>query len=95
MLLALFGVAVDTLHRIIPWEIPWTLIEDGAEMIVMSIIVWYVFDLELTPIKSESIHENANNMFYLIVSMLIAQVFIEIQKCPGYPTVFMYKVECY
>ena len=46
MSLAFFGVLVDTFHRaiVIPWpELIWGLIEDGGEMLIMSIIVWYVF----------------------------------------------------
>jgi len=48
--LAFFGVIVDILHIAIPWgKSMWGLIEDGGEMIIMSIIVWYVFDLKFTP----------------------------------------------
>jgi hypothetical protein len=45
--LAFFGVLVDMLHIAIPWgKSIWGLIEDGGEMLIMSIIVWYVFDLK-------------------------------------------------
>ncbi len=48
--LAFFGILVDMLHIAITWGEPmWGLIEDGGEMIIMSIIVWYVFDLKFTP----------------------------------------------
>jgi hypothetical protein len=41
-----FGVIVDMAHYTIPWGTHiWGLLEDGGEMIMMSIIVWYVFDL--------------------------------------------------
>ena len=48
MLLCLFGVVVDMLHSAIPSPIGravWGLIEDGGEMVAMSLIVWYVFRL--------------------------------------------------
>jgi hypothetical protein len=48
MSVAFFGVLVDMLHIAIPWgKSIWGLIEDGGEMLIMSIIVWYVFDLKL------------------------------------------------
>lgn len=49
--LAFFGILVDILNIAIPWGKPilWTLVEDGGEMIIMSIILWYVFDLKYTP----------------------------------------------
>lgn len=41
-----FGVVVDMAHIAIPWgKSIWGLIEDGGEMMVMSIIFWYVFHL--------------------------------------------------
>ena len=54
--LAFFGVLVDTFHRAI--TIPWLepireLIEDGGEMLIMSIIVWYVFNLEFISQKTD------------------------------------------
>ncbi len=50
MMLAFFGVLVDLLHMAIPWWKPlFGLIEDGGEMFIVSIIVWYVFMLKLTP----------------------------------------------
>jgi hypothetical protein len=51
MALVFFGVIVDMLHPIIPWG--GTTIEDGGEMLVMSIIVCYAFDLGFDPIKQE------------------------------------------
>ena len=49
LFLAFFGVLVDMLHVAIPWGKPFfALLEDGGEMIIMSIIVWYVFDLKNT-----------------------------------------------
>ena len=45
--LAFFGVLVDMLHIAIPWgKSLWVLIEDGGEMLVMSILVWYVLELK-------------------------------------------------
>ena len=47
-LLAFFGVAVDTLHSILTWgRSTWAIIEDGGEMIAMSLIFCYVFQLSL------------------------------------------------
>jgi hypothetical protein len=52
--LAFFGVIVDMLHTIIPWGYSLIgFIEDGGEMLVMSIIVWYVFNLRIDPIIQE------------------------------------------
>lgn len=52
MSVAFFGVVVDMIHIAIPWgRLMWGLLEDGGEMIIMSIIVWYVFAL---PAESES-----------------------------------------
>ena len=40
------GVVVDILHVAIPWgKTLLGFIEDGGEMVIMSIIVWYVIDL--------------------------------------------------
>ncbi|MCF6252358.1 MAG: hypothetical protein L3J75_13985 [Methylococcaceae bacterium] len=59
MYLAFFGVFVDMLHIAIPWgKSIWGLIEDAGEMVVMSIIVWYVYKQEQTP--SESIIDQKN-----------------------------------
>ncbi len=56
MALAFFGVIVDMVHIAIPWgKSIWGLIEDGGEMLVMSIIVWYVFDLKFTPKEPASV----------------------------------------
>ncbi len=47
LFMAFFGILVDMMHIAIPWgKSMWGLIEDGGEMIIMSIIVWYVFDLK-------------------------------------------------
>ena len=47
LLLAFFGVVVDMLHVALPWrESVLGIIEDGGEMLIMSIIVSYVFYLE-------------------------------------------------
>ncbi|PVV10335.1 MAG: hypothetical protein B6D82_12620 [gamma proteobacterium symbiont of Ctena orbiculata] len=44
--LAFFGGLVDMLHIAVSFGKPvFALIEDGGEMIIMSIIVWYVFDI--------------------------------------------------
>jgi hypothetical protein len=45
--LVLCGVVVDLLHSLIPGSLDiWAILEDGGEMIVMSLIVSYVFQLE-------------------------------------------------
>ncbi|MBK5940722.1 hypothetical protein [Halochromatium roseum] len=50
LFLALFGVFVDMLHSAIHWGEPfWLLIEDGGEMLIMSVIAWYVFQLGVEP----------------------------------------------
>ncbi len=47
MSVAFFGVLVDMLHIAIPYgKSMFGLIEDGGEMLIMSIIVWYTFDLK-------------------------------------------------
>jgi hypothetical protein len=57
LLLALvfFGVGVDALHGIIggsyPVQVAWSILEDGGEMIMMSLIFSYVF--QLAPIAPE------------------------------------------
>jgi len=59
MFLAFFGVILDTVHKAIPWgNLPWGSIEDGGEMLIMSIIVWYLFDLTFTPKEPASVHES-------------------------------------
>ena len=54
-ILAFFGVFVDMLHIAIPfWKEIWGLIEDGGEMMIMSIIVWYTIGLgsnKVNPLK--------------------------------------------
>jgi len=49
--LVFFGVIIDMLHPIIPRG--GSLFEDGGEMLVMSIIVWYVLKLWIDPVKQE------------------------------------------
>lgn len=44
--LAFFGVFIDALHVIVPWEALYGffgILEDGGEMVVMSVVVWYVY----------------------------------------------------
>jgi hypothetical protein len=46
--LALFGIVVDMLHIALQspyWEPSLALIEDAGEMIVMSFIAWFVFNI--------------------------------------------------
>jgi len=53
---AFFGVIVDMLHTIIPWgKSLFGFIEDGGEMLVMSIIVWYVFDFRINPVNHANV----------------------------------------
>ncbi|MET0070218.1 MAG: hypothetical protein ABW096_09250 [Candidatus Thiodiazotropha sp.] len=54
--LAFFGGLVDMLHIAVSFGKPvFALIEDGGEMIIMSIIVWYVFD-----IRSHRVYNNGD-----------------------------------
>lgn len=47
MLVAFFGILVDMFHVALPWgKSLLGLIEDGGEMLMMSVIVWYVFKIE-------------------------------------------------
>lgn len=50
--LAFFGVFLDTLHSVFrQWEHSWDfwiVAEDGGEMVVMSLIAWYVYMLNAT-----------------------------------------------
>jgi len=49
MFVVFFGVLVDMFHIALPWgKSLLGLIEDGGEMLVMSIIVWFVFKLDHT-----------------------------------------------
>lgn len=45
LLLVFFGVFIDTIHIVFPFG-QWVfgLIEDGGEMLAMSLILWYSFD---------------------------------------------------
>jgi hypothetical protein len=50
VLVAFFGVLVDMLHSATRWAEPlWLLLEDGGEMVGMSVIAWYVFQLGVDP----------------------------------------------
>jgi len=50
LFVAFFGVAVELLHSASSWgDGIWGLIEDGGEMLIMSIIVCYVFALQNGP----------------------------------------------
>lgn len=55
VLLAFFGIFFDMIDVAIHWGTKlWGLVEDGGEMIVMSMIVWYTFGLgnrEINPPK--------------------------------------------
>ncbi|MFD1162295.1 MULTISPECIES: hypothetical protein [Hwangdonia] len=45
--LAFFGVFIDVLHIALPFgENKLAVIEDGGEMIVLSILLWYIFNLK-------------------------------------------------
>ena len=45
--LAVFGIAVDMLHSLLRFSLFWepllAMIEDGGEMVVMSVIAWFVY----------------------------------------------------
>ncbi len=44
---AFFGVIIDILHSAVPYgKLLFVLIEDGGEMLIISIIAWYAFSLE-------------------------------------------------
>ena len=50
--LAFFGVFFDMLHAAINWgEMVWGIIEDGGEMVIMSIILCYAYDLKIDEIE--------------------------------------------
>ena len=43
-----FGILVDMLQIAIPWgRTVWGMVEDGGEMVIMSVIVWYVYHIEM------------------------------------------------
>ena len=50
---AFFGIFVDMLHVALPDVPGLAVLEDGGEMVVMSLIVWYVFNLEWARSPSE------------------------------------------
>ncbi len=55
VLLAVFGIAMDMIHSMASWGRDlWGLIEDGGEMLVISIIVWYVFNIDLSRKDTDS-----------------------------------------
>ncbi|MFT7584608.1 MAG: hypothetical protein ACI9EW_001029 [Cellvibrionaceae bacterium] len=46
--LVFFGVIVDIAHEAIAWGKEfWRVVEDGGELIILSIIVWYVLKLKI------------------------------------------------
>jgi len=48
--LAFFGVFVDLIHIALPFQKnKMAVIEDGGEMFVMSIIIWYIFNIKYKP----------------------------------------------
>ena len=51
--IAFFGIIVDMVHSAFPTIPGLAVLEDGGEMIVMSLILWYVFDLEWIRSPSE------------------------------------------
>jgi hypothetical protein len=66
LLLVFFGIILDTFHVFISWdESKWGdvsilgVIEDGGEMLIMSIIVWYVFKLDFTKKEPKKVFESA------------------------------------
>lgn len=61
ILLACFGILVDILHTAIPWDQAYEafgLLEDGAEMIIVSFIVWFTFNLGKSQVNPSEIHGN-------------------------------------
>jgi hypothetical protein len=59
VLLACFGILVDILHTAIPWDQAYEafgLLEDGAEMIIVSFIVWFTFSLGKSQVNPSEIH---------------------------------------
>ena len=45
--LVLFGVVVDMIHVAIHWgDAFWAMLEDGGEMVIMSVLLWVVFNLD-------------------------------------------------
>lgn len=59
--LVLCGVVVDLLHSLIPGTLDiWAILEDGGEMVVMSLIVSYVF--QLAPMARSSVAPIGNQM---------------------------------
>lgn len=56
--LAFFGVFIDALHVIVPWEGLYSffgILEDGGEMVVMSVVVWYVYLLNAVDHTTEMV----------------------------------------
>ncbi|MBE9029528.1 hypothetical protein IQ266_07095 [filamentous cyanobacterium LEGE 11480] len=55
VVLAIFGVLFDFFHSSFPWgQRLWGLIEEVGEMLVMSVILWYVFALKSPPKEASS-----------------------------------------
>lgn len=58
--LAVFGIAVDMLHSLLRFSLFWepllAMLEDGGEMVVMSVIAWFVYK------RSESLYPNVNSL---------------------------------
>lgn len=58
LVLAVFGIAVDMLHSMLRFSLFWdpllAMLEDGGEMVVMSVIAWFVFK------RSESLYPKVN-----------------------------------
>ncbi|MBL4701796.1 MAG: hypothetical protein JKX85_11130 [Phycisphaeraceae bacterium] len=49
-LLVLFGVGVDMIHQMVSFGKDfWGIVEDGGEMGVISLMVWYLFNLQPPP----------------------------------------------
>lgn len=60
LVLAVFGIAVDMLHSMLRFSLFWepllAMLEDGGEMVVMSVIAWFVYK------RSESLYSNVNSL---------------------------------
>ncbi|AFZ18051.1 hypothetical protein [Allocoleopsis franciscana] len=60
LVLAVFGIAVDMLHSMLRFSLFWepllAMLEDGGEMVVMSVIAWFVYK------RSESLYPNVKSL---------------------------------
>lgn len=59
--LAIFGVGADLLHQLLGDRLPWTntpllILEDGGELIVISVICWFVYSLAHQELSLPQIH---------------------------------------